>query len=63
LSLFEACQRLAENPRIGHTREDLTNQPVLFLPVGSYLIIYDPESKPLSIVRIVHGARDVHSLF
>lgn len=63
LSLFDACQRLAENPHIGHTREDLTDQPVLFWPVGSYLIIYDPESKPLGIVRVIHGARDVPSLF
>ncbi|MFN7920094.1 MAG: type II toxin-antitoxin system RelE/ParE family toxin [Bryobacteraceae bacterium] len=63
LSLFDACQRLAENPRIGHVRDDLTDQPVLFWPVGSYLIIYDPASKPLSIVRVVHGARDVPGLF
>lgn len=63
LALFDACQRLAENPRIGHVREDLTDQPVLFWPVGSYLIIYDPQSRPLSIVRVVHGARDVPSLF
>jgi len=27
------------------------------------LIIYDPESKPLSIVRVVHGAREVSRLF
>lgn len=63
LALFDACQRLAENPGIGHTREDLTDQPVLFWPVGSYLIIYHPQSKPLSVVRVVHGARDVPSLF
>lgn len=25
LSLWDACQRLAENPRIGHVREDLTH--------------------------------------
>ncbi len=63
LALFDACRRLAENPHIGHTRKDLTEQPVLFWPVGSYLIIYDPQTKPLSVVRVVHGARDVPSLF
>lgn len=63
LALFDGCQRLAENPRIGHTREDLTDQPVLFWPVGSYLIIYDPQTKPLSVVRVVHGARDIPGLF
>jgi toxin ParE1/3/4 len=63
LSLFDACQRLAENPRIGHSREDLTDQPILFWTAGSYLIVYDPRTKPLSIVRVIHGARDVPSLF
>lgn len=63
ISLLEACQRLAETPGIGHTREDLTDQPVLFWPVGSYLIIYDPKAKPLAIVRVVRGARDVSRLF
>ena len=63
LSLFEACQRLATNPAIGHLREDLTEEPVLFWPVGSYLIVYDPRTKPVAIVRIVHAARDVPNLF
>jgi plasmid stabilization system protein ParE len=39
LNLFEACQRLANNTGIGHARKDLTEQPVLFWPVGSYVII------------------------
>lgn len=63
LALFDACRFLAGSPRVGHTRGDLTDQAVLFWPVGSCLIIYDPESKPLSVVRVVHGARDVPSLF
>jgi plasmid stabilization system protein ParE len=63
LNLFDACRLLAENPSIGHSREDLTDQPVLFWPVGSYVIIYDSRQKPISIVRVVHGARDVPSLF
>ena len=63
LSLFNACHLLAENPAIGHLREDLTDQPVRFWPAGPYLIIYDPHSRPLAIIRVVHGARDVPSLF
>ena len=63
LSLFDACKLLAENPNIGHTREDLTDQAVLFWPVGSYLITYDPRTRPLAVVRVVHASRDVPSLF
>ena len=59
LRLFDACQLLAQNPTIGHRREDLTGEPVFFFPVGSYLIIYDSRTKPISIVRVVHGARHV----
>ena len=62
-SLFDACKLLAQNSAIGHSREDLTDQPVLFWPVGSYLIIYDPRTKPLAVVRVVQGARDAPNLF
>lgn len=59
LSLFDACERLAKNPSIGHTRQDLTARPVLFWPVGSYLVIYDPKSMPVRILRVIRGARDL----
>jgi plasmid stabilization system protein ParE len=62
LTLFDACKLLAQNPAIAHTRQDLTSRPVLFWPVGAYLIIYNPKSKPLEIVRVLHGARDVPGL-
>jgi antitoxin ParD1/3/4/toxin ParE1/3/4 len=62
LQIFHACRRIAENPGVGHRREDLTGKPVLFWPVGLYLIIYNPARKPVEIIRVVHGARDVPSL-
>lgn len=37
--LYAAFEALGRNPGLGHKREDLTRQPVLFFPVGSYLII------------------------
>ena len=58
---FEAFNGLAEMPKSGHRREDLTDLPVLFWPVGSYLIIYRAET-PLEIVRVLHGARDIPGL-
>lgn len=60
--LHETFQRLAESPGLGHKREDLTSLPVLFYGVWSYLVIYKPETKPLEVVRILHGARDVEAL-
>jgi plasmid stabilization system protein ParE len=61
LQIFDACQRVAGNPGIGHSREDLTDKPVLFWPTGSYLIVYAAR-KPVEIVRVLHGARDIPSL-
>jgi plasmid stabilization system protein ParE len=57
---FNAFLQLADKPDLGHFRRDLTNKPVRFLSVrGTYLIVYDPVSKPLEIMRLLHGARDM----
>ena len=59
----QAFRRLAKFPRIGHRREDVTSsEAVLFLPVGSYVVVYRPEPKPLMIVRVLHGSRDLAAL-
>lgn len=39
----------------------LTNA-LKFWCVYSYLVVYDPESRPLTIVAVLHGARDVGEL-
>jgi plasmid stabilization system protein ParE len=58
--LFHACQRIADKPDLGHCRRDLTEKPVRFFLVrGTYLIVYDPASEPLEVIRVLHGARDV----
>jgi len=61
LQILDACQTIARNPGIGHRREDLTDKPVLFWSTGSYLIIYAAR-RPVEIVRVLHGARDIPSL-
>lgn len=57
-----AMTRLAENPWIGHMREDLADTSLRFWSVYSYLIVYRPQSQPLQIIRVLHGARDVRSV-
>jgi hypothetical protein len=44
-------------PEMGHTREDLTERPVKFWSVFSYLVVYDPASRPLTVLAVLHGAR------
>ena len=55
----QAILMLSGNPGLGHLRRDLTSKPVRFWAVYSYLVIYDPDSRPLEIVRILSGYRDV----
>jgi plasmid stabilization system protein ParE len=57
--LFDAFDTIARTPGIGHTRQDLTDYPVLFWPVGAYLILYRVSSERVEIVAVTQGARDI----
>ena len=58
----QAMRFLGSTPEAGHLRQDLTDAPVKFWPVFSYLIVYDPAKRPIEIVRVLHGARDIPSI-
>jgi plasmid stabilization system protein ParE len=57
--LIAAMRLLADRPLLGHSRQDLTSKNVRFWSVYSYLIIYDPATTPLHILRIISGYRDI----
>jgi plasmid stabilization system protein ParE len=57
--LFGAFEALGRTPGMGHRREDLTPYPVLFWPVGAYLVIYSVERRPIEIVAVTQGSRDI----
>ena len=64
-AVLRACDLLASSPLAGRVRRDLAPLPLRFLvvhPYSKYLIVYDPEKKPLQIIRILHGARDLPSV-
>ncbi len=64
-AIHVACAFLADTPLAGRVREDLTALPLRFWlvqPYRNYWIVYDPEKKPLRIIRIVHAARDIPPL-
>jgi plasmid stabilization system protein ParE len=50
-------QKLVEMPKLGHIREELADDQALVIAVTGLLVIYDPWLKPLTILRVVHGAR------
>jgi len=57
-----AFSLLASHPEAGHLRQDLTSLPVKFWSVFSYLIVYDPAARPIAIVRVLDGRRDVRAI-
>jgi plasmid stabilization system protein ParE len=59
-SLFEAFNKLTRMPHMGHRREDLVeDRPLLFWPVGDYIVIYRADRLPIEIVAVTRGSRDI----
>ena len=61
-TLFAAFERLAAMPGLGHRREDLTDRPLRFWTVDTYLVLYRAERTPIEIVAVTHGGRDIPRL-
>jgi toxin ParE1/3/4 len=64
-AVYGACELLARSPLAGTVRKDLTSLPVRFwlaTAFPNYFIVYDPEAKPLEVVRILHRARNIRSI-
>jgi plasmid stabilization system protein ParE len=64
-AIYKACAFLAEGPYRGGGREDITKLPLRFWTVpafSNYIIVYDPASDPLQIIRILHGSRDIQAV-
>ena len=59
--LQQTCQRLANVPGSGRARDDLRPGLPSFAH-GSYVIIYRQTAGGIEIVRVLHGARDIHGL-
>ena len=57
--LKEEFRRLVKRPRLGHPREELEDEAARVTHVSGVLVIYDPTLKPLTILRVVHAARDL----
>jgi plasmid stabilization system protein ParE len=60
--IFDGIRAVAQSPGIGHFRRDLASEPLRFWRVRSYLIFYRSEVRPIQVVRILHGARDVQAV-
>jgi toxin ParE1/3/4 len=59
---FETIQLLANQPGSGRRREELAHG-ILSFPFGRYIIFYRASQDAIEIVRVLHGARDIHTIF
>jgi len=53
---------IAENPNIGRRRPGSSSLELRTWVVYSYVIVYRPETKPVHVLRIFHGAQDIERL-
>ncbi len=60
--LKEKCHALAQFPLLGAPRDSLAEGLRVF-SVNNYAIYYRPEGDSIHIERVLHGARNVDSLF
>jgi len=63
LELLRAkCESLGEMPGMGREREEL-GAGLRSFAAGRYVIFYREREDGIEVVRVLHGARDVDSLF
>jgi len=60
--LGETLQSLARQPGSGRHREELA-PGIQSFPFGRYVIFYRVVTSAIEIVRVLHGARDIESIF
>ncbi len=58
----EKCRLLSQMPELGRRRDDLASGLRSF-PVGNFVVFYRPIADGIQIIRILHGARDIPTLF
>jgi antitoxin ParD1/3/4 len=56
---YELFASLGQMPGQGHTRKDLTKRPVLFFPLYSFLVVYQPDVEPIRIMAVLRGRRNI----
>jgi plasmid stabilization system protein ParE len=60
-AVLQAAERLATRPHLGRRRHDLLPDPYRFwsLPRFGLLLVYNPATTPVTILRVLHAAQDL----
>ena len=59
VDLSNALRHLGRFPGIGHFHEELLDRRYRFWNFYSYVVCYLWQSKPIQIIAVIHGARDL----
>jgi plasmid stabilization system protein ParE len=65
-AILSACESLTRHPLLGSKRAEITSLPVRFWPVTrfpNFIVVYRPDTKPLQVVAVLHGKRDMRAAF
>ena len=60
---YEKLQSLGRSPGIGHYHEELLSRKYRFWNFYSYVVAYVWETKPVQVISVVHGARNLAVFF
>lgn len=60
--LHEKCRFLANSPKAGRQRPELDSS-IRSFALANYLIFYRESAKGIEVARVLHGRRDIPSLF
>jgi toxin ParE1/3/4 len=61
-AINKKCRLLSKTPAIGRRRDELSPS-LRSMPQGNYIIFYRPIKSGIEIVRVLHGAQDIESIF
>ena len=61
--LYEEFREIAKMPSTGHRHRDVPDPVVRVRKVCSYLIFYNVEARPVQILRVLHGKRNIKRIF
>ncbi|NWF85631.1 MAG: type II toxin-antitoxin system RelE/ParE family toxin [Bryobacteraceae bacterium] len=60
---YEGLQSLGRLPGIGHYHDELLSRKYRFWNFYSYVVAYVWEARPIQVISVVHGARDLAVFF
>ena len=60
---YDGLRLLGQSPGIGHYHEELLSRRYRFWNFYSYVVAYVWEAKPIQVVSVVHGGRDLAVFF